>query len=195
MESKKDLRRPLRLKRVLASPGRTSRVSSAYWTMGKSPWKESLIGCFKTPFCQALLTTVWSRSAASTNRRGESGSPCLTPLLQIKVLPGIPLRRTEEVPDSRRLLIQLIHFWENPLCCRVSKMNWCPILSKAFSKSSFKMTISFLEWWQRCRNWKAQPKQSWIVLPLINPYWLVWTNWRITNWSLVDSSLVIVFRE
>jgi len=34
VESEKDLSRPLRLKRTLASPGRMRRVSSAYCTMG-----------------------------------------------------------------------------------------------------------------------------------------------------------------
>jgi len=39
MESENDLRIPLRLKRVLASPGRMSKVSSAYCRIGKSPSK------------------------------------------------------------------------------------------------------------------------------------------------------------
>lgn len=73
VESEKVLSRPLRFKRILASPGKTSSVSSAYYKMGKSPPKLSLRGCIRTPMCQALLTTVWRRSAARIKRRGDSG--------------------------------------------------------------------------------------------------------------------------
>jgi hypothetical protein len=51
----------------------------------------------------ALLVMLWRRSAARTKRRGDRGSPCLTPLLHGKVELGKPLRRMEEVPDSRML--------------------------------------------------------------------------------------------
>ena len=69
IESENDLSNPLRLKRVLASPGRINNVSSVYYTIGKSPPKSSARGCLRIPTCQALLTIDWSRSAAKTNRR------------------------------------------------------------------------------------------------------------------------------
>ena len=69
VESEKDLSRPFKLNRILASAGRMSKVSSAYWTMGKSPPKLSLSGCFKMPIFQATLIIVWSKSAAKTNKR------------------------------------------------------------------------------------------------------------------------------
>jgi hypothetical protein len=116
MEFEKYLSKPLRLKSTLASLGRISKVSSAYCTMGKSPTNEPLNGCLITPKSQALLTIDCNRSAAKTNKSGERGSPCLTPLLQLKGLPGFPLRRIEDVPDFNRLWIQLTHFAEKHLC-------------------------------------------------------------------------------
>ena len=97
------------------------------------------------PACQALFMMDWSKSAARTNRRGERGSPCLTPLLHLKFFHGIPFRRTAELAVLRRFCIQLTHFSENPLCFRISRIAWCSTLSKAFSKSSFRMIISFIE--------------------------------------------------
>jgi hypothetical protein len=57
------------------------------------------------------------------------------------------------------------------LCLSTCKITLCSNLSKAFSKSSFRITISFFDWWQRWRNWNVQARQSWIVLPLIKPSW------------------------
>jgi len=160
VESKKDLNKPFKLKRVLPSAGKMSSVSSAYWTIGKSPPKVSLTRCFRIPFLQALFTIDCSRSTARTKRSGDRGSPCHTPLLRRKGLPSIPLRRTENSPDHRMILIQFTHFSGNPLCLRTWRMTSCSTLSNAFSKSSLRMTISFFEWWHMCRNWKAQAKQS-----------------------------------
>jgi hypothetical protein len=42
-----------------------------------------------------------SKSAAMTKRRGERGSPYLTPLLNLKGVPGTPFKRTEEEPEVR----------------------------------------------------------------------------------------------
>jgi hypothetical protein len=55
------------------------------------------------------------------------------------------------VPDDKIFLIQEIQVWPKPLCFRISKINSCSSLSKAFSKSSLRMITSFLEWWQICR--------------------------------------------
>jgi hypothetical protein len=46
------------------------------------------------------------------------------------------------------------------LCLKTSIIAACSNLSKAFSKSSFRMTISFLDLWQREMYSKAQAKQS-----------------------------------
>jgi hypothetical protein len=102
----------------------------------------------------------WRRSAANTNKRGEKGSPCLTPLLQWKVLPGTPLRRTEEVPEPRMSLIQLTHLEPKPLLYKISIIAWCSSLSKAFSKSNLRMTISFLDDLHRWIYSNAHASQS-----------------------------------
>uniref|UniRef100_A0A0A9G5N5 Uncharacterized protein n=1 Tax=Arundo donax TaxID=35708 RepID=A0A0A9G5N5_ARUDO len=81
-----------------------------------------------------------------TKSRGERGSPCLTPLLQLKDFPGTPLCRMEEVLVCRMVLIHWIHFCGNPFFCSMSKIVLCSTISNVFSKSSFRMTISFLEW-------------------------------------------------
>jgi hypothetical protein len=51
-----------------------------------------------------------------------------------------------------------------------------------------------LEWWQNWRNWKAQVKQSWIILPL-STYWFLCTSLRMTDCSLADNNLVIHLTE
>jgi hypothetical protein len=43
-------------------------------------------------------------------RRGERGSPCLTPLVHLKSFPAVPLRRTEEVAVDNSSSIHLNHF-------------------------------------------------------------------------------------
>jgi len=112
----------------------------------------------------------WSKSAAKTKSRGERGSPCLTPLLQWKVLPGTPFNRTVDVPELRMELIPDHHFMSKPLCAITSKITLCSILSKAFSKSSFRTIISFFEWWHRWRYSNDHAMQSWMVLVLMKPY-------------------------
>jgi hypothetical protein len=70
----------------------------------------------------------------------------------------MPFRRTEEVAELSKDLIQFSHLSEKCLCLKISRIKGCSILSKAFSKSIFKITISFLEWWQRWRNWNTHAK-------------------------------------
>lgn len=72
-ESENDLKIPFKLKRILASAGTIKSVSSAYYTIGKSPPKDSLMGCLRTPRCQALLMMDY-KSAPRAKRRGERGS-------------------------------------------------------------------------------------------------------------------------
>ena len=134
---------PFRLKRVLASLRNMSSVSSAYCRIGKSPPKLSEMGCVNTPISQTLLTILCKRSVARTKSNGERGSSCLTPILHLKIFPGVPLSRTEDVPEPRMFSIHFIHFDGKPLCFITSRMAWCSTLSKAFSKLSFRMTIFF----------------------------------------------------
>jgi len=90
---------------------------------------------------------VYRKSATRTKSKGDKGSPCLTPLLQVKLFPGIPLSSTAEEADPKIFLTQLIQVSEKPLNFIISSMKGCSILSKAFSKSNLRITIFFLEWW------------------------------------------------
>jgi hypothetical protein len=51
----------------------------------------------------------------SSNGKEERGSPCLTPLVQLKSFPAMPLRRTEEVAVDSSSSIHLSHFGGKPL--------------------------------------------------------------------------------
>jgi hypothetical protein len=56
--------------------------------------------------------TDCSRSAPRTKRRGERGSPCLTPLLYLNSFPGTPFSKTKEEPEERIALIHEIQLSE-----------------------------------------------------------------------------------
>jgi hypothetical protein len=105
------------------------------------------------------------------------------------------LSNTLEDLVERMLLIQEIQVCPKPLASNNFRMVECSILSKAFSKSSFSVTISFLDWWHRCRYSNAQAKQSWMVLCLRNPYWFLWMREVIMVYSLLAKSVVIIFME
>jgi hypothetical protein len=74
----------------------------------------------------------WRRSAPRTNRRGDKGSHCLTPLLHLNGCPGMPLKRIEDEPEERTTLTQEIHFSEKPLCLITCKITSYSLLSKVF---------------------------------------------------------------
>ena len=138
----------------------------------------------------ALLMIDCKRSAASTNKSGDRGSPCLTPLLQRKTSPHTPFKITDEDPELRMALIQEIHLLPKPLASMILRIASCSILSKAFSKSSFRMTSSFFDLWQMWRYSRAQARQSFIVLDLIKPYWFWWIKPLILDCNLLVRSFV-----
>lgn len=63
-------------------------------------------------------------------------------------------------------------------------------LSKAFSKSNFRITIFFFELWHKCKYSSDRARQSWVVLFLIKSYLFLWTSLVITVCNLFASSLV-----
>jgi hypothetical protein len=132
---------------------------------------------------------LWRRSAAITKSRGDSGSPCLTPLLQWKSFPGKPLSRIEDVPELKIWEIQVHHLSRKPLACKTFSMDLCSTMSKAFSKSNLRMTISLLEVWHWHKYLNAHPKQSGIVLPCINPYWFLCITCKIAFYNLLERIL------
>jgi hypothetical protein len=146
-----------------------SRVSSTYRTIGKSPSPTSR-GGFSSPLSLRSLTMYYNGSAPRTKRRGERGSLYLTPLLHLNFLPRTPLTNTEEVPVSSIIFTQKMNFSGNPMALKTSFIASCSIESKAFSKSSLRIIVGFLDalhWWIYSKD---QAMQSWIVLPLMKPY-------------------------
>lgn len=161
--------------------------------MGKSAPARWGIGKLKLPKSFSLFTMVWRRSAARTNTSGDNGSPCLTPHLQWNTFPGTPFSRTDDVPVWRMDFIQEVHLLPKPLCFIIFRIASCSILSSAFSKSNFRITISLLDDLQIWRYSNAQARQSWIVVDLMNPYWFLWISLMITCCNLWANSLVSSF--
>jgi hypothetical protein len=52
----------------------------------------------------------WRRFAARTNKSGDRGSPCLTPLWELIFFPGTPFSKTGVVGELK------IHFLSRALC-------------------------------------------------------------------------------
>jgi hypothetical protein len=82
-----------------------SRVSSAYCTIGKSSMGYG-IGAWRRFWEAAVLIDICRSSTASTNSKGESGSPCRTPLLHLKYFPETPLSRTAVEAEHKIFWIQ-----------------------------------------------------------------------------------------
>jgi hypothetical protein len=57
-----------------------------------------------------LVNSTLKKVSSNGKRRGESGSPCLTPRIHLKSFPVVPFKSTEEVPELRSSLIHMIHF-------------------------------------------------------------------------------------
>lgn len=125
------------------------RVSLAYCIIGKFVPDPVGSGKLRWPKSLALLIKFCSRSATRTNNKGESGSPCLTPLLQWNIFHGTPFKRTDEVPDWNIISIHCNHFDPKPLCFITCNISLCSTLSKAFPKSSLRMTNYLLDLRQR----------------------------------------------
>ena len=68
-----------------------------------------------TPLLLAEFKRLCNILAASTNKKGDRGSPCLTPLRQCKVFPGTPFSRIDEVPVVKIKFIHCIHLEPKPL--------------------------------------------------------------------------------
>jgi len=94
----------------------------------------------------ALFRTYCKSSAVNTNKRGDRGSPCLTPLLHWNYFPGTPFNKTEELAVDNITDTHLIQSFRKPIANIMSAMVVCSTVSKAFEKSSFKIMISLLVW-------------------------------------------------
>ena len=134
--------------------------------------------------------TNWRSSTTRTKSKGDRGSPCLTPLLHLNYLPGVPFKRIEEKPEVKITDIHCNHLPGKPICFMIWMTSQCSMVSKALAKSSFRIIISFLLWWHWWMYSKHHAMQSWIVLLLIKPYWFLCKSCRITLCSLSAKILV-----
>lgn len=128
-------------------------------------------------------------SAAMTNNEGDKGFLCLTPLLQCKFCPETPLRRIQEITEVIILLSQSHQVAEKPILSIVPYIVLCSIVSKAFSKSSFRITISFFI--AGIRECAQRPKQGRL---LIKPYWFLWMRGIIAACSVSARIFVMSLR-
>jgi len=90
------------------------------------------------------LITYCRSSAAKIKRRGERGSPCLTPLSHLNCLPGTPFSRMEVYPEEKSILIHYSHLSGKPMVLIISSIAECSTVSKALAKSNSRIMISFL---------------------------------------------------
>ncbi|KAL4591907.1 hypothetical protein LXL04_004882 [Taraxacum kok-saghyz] len=85
-----------------------------------------------------------SPSMAVMKRKGERGSPCLTPFVILNSF-VFPFTKTEARADSRHPYIHILHFPPNPICIRVESRNPQLTESNALSKSTLNSRIFFFD--------------------------------------------------
>lgn len=152
-----------------------------YWIMGKSWPQPFWIGSRRRPRYFALLTIDCRRLAARTKGSGDRGS---NTSFAMKTLAWNTVQKNLRRPQTHNHLdpfhpprTQAFQ----PLWRRMSTIASCSNLSKAFSKSSFNITIFFLAFLQRNKYSKEHAKQSWMDLSLIETYWFLWTSLVMTR--------------
>ena len=80
--------------------------------------REDLNTIFLSPRI-SLSSDRERKSAAITKRAGEMGSPCLSPLVDMKKPDGVPLTKTENQQHPTHRLIKLFHPSGNPIFSRI----------------------------------------------------------------------------
>jgi hypothetical protein len=141
VDSTKVFNNALRVINYLGHASRIRRVSYAYYVIGKSNPHLSASGIERIHLCIALFTILCNRPLARTNNNGDSGFSL--------TFPETPFCSMEDVPNPMIIFIHCYHFCPNPLCCMTLMITPCSTLLKAFSKSNFRITISFLDFLHR----------------------------------------------
>ncbi|KAM3733576.1 hypothetical protein ACB098_11G146600 [Castanea mollissima] len=78
-----------------------------------------------------------STSCPKMKRYGDNGSPCLSPLLGLKLSDLPPFTSTSNETDDTQAITQFVYFSLNPRWSRTFLMNLQLTLSYAFCRSSF----------------------------------------------------------
>lgn len=86
------------------------------WLMSMLLHPTSIV--YHIPTCTARIIILFSTSAISMNRKGDSGSPCLIPLSIQNGLVGAPLNNIDTIEVVRKALIHFFHFSANAIICK-----------------------------------------------------------------------------
>ena len=111
---------------------------------------------------------LFRTSTSKTNKKGDIGSPCLSPLPIFKGLDGAPLKKTQINAPERQDLMQPLNFWRNPIFSKTLPMLSQSIVSHAFSKSSFRRIPVFLYFFNQLTTSFAINARPKICVPLTN---------------------------
>ncbi|KAJ0938157.1 hypothetical protein HanRHA438_Chr03g0149851 [Helianthus annuus] len=77
-----------------------------------------------TPLSSALFMITSSASIANMNRKGDSGSPCLSPLCSLNSDVGEPFTKTDAQLDFKHAPIHFVHRLGNFIALRLDKRNF-----------------------------------------------------------------------
>lgn len=136
-------------------------LSSAYYRITMSFSTKLKHELSRSPLSTPRETILLNTSATRSKRRGESGSPCLSPLLEAMSLPAIPLVPTEDLEKEKILEMMRIQFGLKPLCLRTEIIRSQLTESKAFAKPSLMVQRGSDTYsWKEMTSWAAAA-QSW----------------------------------
>lgn len=144
-------------------------VSSANWRW--VIWFEELASLIplKIPFLAAQLSMELRTLPTRLLSNGDNGSPCLRPRLDGNSLVGDPLISQEILVVPSIDLIQEHHLLLNFIASMVLRRNSQLTVSKAFLKSSLRMSPFALLFWMECTTSLTNKMLSEACLPLMNP--------------------------
>lgn len=105
------------------------------------------------------------------NRKGDSGSPCLTPHSISNSFVGEPFKKKDALFDHRHPCIHLHHLSSYPSCICIESRYSQLIESKALSKSTLKSNVFFVVFLPQEHNSLTINGPSRLFLPSTNAYW------------------------
>src|SRR4051812_25099739 len=124
----------------LLSP--TIKVSSANWRISTEQ-EPFMLNFWNSPTSMDFFTSLVRPSVTNTKRKGERGSPCLSPLLTSNSLVGQPLTSTDILLLNTSNSIHFIHLFPKPILFSINLKKIQLNLSYAFSKSTLNKMHSF----------------------------------------------------
>lgn len=147
------------------------------------------------PISEALSIIIWITSPTILNRKGERGSPFLSPLEKVNSAVGDLLIRTEAFIVLRRVWIRWHHIEPKPKDSIVSNRHCQSIESNAFSKSSYIIAPGDSFDFNVCMTSLQMRIPSEICLPLMKPVCELLIILSITLANLKVRTFVNGFKE